>query len=113
MGSTGLPSGTVTFLFADVEGSTRLVAELGEAAWAELLGGQRRVIEERCSARGGKVVDQEGDGTFVVFQTASDALQAAGEIQCGLAEGRLRVRIGVHTGAPLLTDEGYVGLDVH
>jgi predicted ATPase/class 3 adenylate cyclase len=113
MGSAGLPSGTLTFLFADVEGSTRLVVELGEAAWAEELRGQRLVIEERCSARGGKVVDQEGDGTFVVFLTASDALQAAGEIQCVLAQGRVRVRIGVHTGTPLVTDEGYVGLDVH
>jgi len=113
MGSAGLPSGTLTFLFADVEGSTRLVVELGEAAWAEELRGQRLVIEERCSARGGKVVDQEGDGTFVVFRTASEALQAAGEIQSVLAQGRVRVRIGVHTGTPLVTDEGYVGLDVH
>ena len=113
MDRADLPSGTVTFLFADVEGSTRLVAELGEVVWAEELAGQRIVIEERCSARGGKVVDQEGDGTFVVFRTAPEALQAAADIQSELAEGRVRVRIGVHTGSPLLTDEGYVGLDVH
>jgi len=104
----------VTFLFADVEGSTRLVRELGEAAWAEALAAQRAVIQERSAASGGRVVDQEGDGTFVVFATAAEALRAAAEVQAVLAEqGRVRVRLGVHTGAPLLTEDGYVGLDVH
>ena len=109
-----LPSGTVTFLFTDVEGSTRLLRELGEAAWAEALGAHRSVIQERCAASGGRLVDQEGDGTFVVFVTAAEALQAAAEIQAVLAEeGPVRVRVGVHTGTPLLTEDGYVGLDVH
>ena len=108
-----MPSGTVTFLFADVEGSTRLVRELGEAAWAEALRAQRAVIEERSAGSGGRVVDQEGDGTFVVFVRAVEALQAAAEIQAALAEGPVRVRIGVHTGSALLTADGYVGLDVH
>jgi len=104
----------VTFLFADVEGSTRLVRELGEAAWAEALAAQRAVIQERSAASGGRVVDQEGDGTFVVFATAAEALRAAAEVQAVLAEqGTVRVRLGVHTGAPLLTEDGYVGLDVH
>src|SRR5690242_15053744 len=108
-----LPSGTVTFLFSDVEGSTRLVRELGEAGWAERLATLRRVIHERCTANGGRVVDREGDGTFLVFPAASGALRAAGEIQAALASGGVRVRVGVHTGTPLLTEEGYVGLDVH
>ena len=104
----------MTFLFADVEGSTRLVRELGEAAWAEALAAQRAVIQERSAASGGRVVDQEGDGTFVVFATAAEALRAAAEVQAVLAEqGTVRVRLGVHTGAPLLTEDGYVGLDVH
>jgi len=108
-----LPSGTVTFLFSDVEGSTRLVRELGETAWAEALGRLRRVIEERCIANGGRVVDREGDGTFLVFATATGALQAAGEIQAALAEGPVHVRVGAHTGTALLAGDGYVGLDVH
>jgi predicted ATPase/class 3 adenylate cyclase len=109
-----LPSGTVTFLFADVEGSTRLVRELGEAAWAEARAAQRAVIQERSAASGGWVVDHEGDGTFVVFATAPEALRAAAEVQAELAEqGTVRVRLGVHTGAALLTEDGYVGLDVH
>jgi len=108
-----LPSGTVTFLFSDVEGSTRLVRELGEAAWAETLVSHRVVIEECCSANGGRVVDREGDGTFLVFSSAMGALQTASEIQAALAEGPVRVRVGLHTGAPLLTEGGYVGLDVH
>lgn len=103
----------MTFLVSDVEGSTRLVQELGEAAWAETLGAHRRVIEERCSANGGRVVDREGDGTFLVFPTATGAAQAAVEIQAALAEGLVRVRVGVHTGTPLPTGDGYVGLDVH
>lgn len=108
-----LPSGTVTFLFSDVEGSTRLVRELGEVEWARALAFQRGVIEERCAANGGRVVDLEGDGCFVAFSRADDALRAALEIQGVLADGRIRVRVGIHTGTPLLTGDGYVGLDVH
>ena len=108
-----LPSGTVTFLFSDVEGSTRLVRELGEAEWASTLAFQRAVIEERCAANGGRVVDLEGDGCFVAFSRAADALRAADEIQGVLADRQIRVRIGIHTGTPLLTGDGYVGLDVH
>ena len=108
-----LPSGTVTFLFSDVEGSTRVVRELGEAEWARTLAAQRAVIEERCAANEGTVVDLEGDGCFVAFSRAADALRAALEIQRALIDGRIRVRIGIHTGTPLLTGDGYVGLDVH
>ena len=108
-----LPSGTVTFLFSDVEGSTRLLRTHGETTWAEMLGAQRTVVEDRSAANGGQVVDREGDGTFLAFTTALGALQAAAEIQAALAAGPVRVRIGVHTGTPLLTEHGYVGLDVH
>lgn len=87
--------------------------DLGETAWAKTLEAHRRVIEERCFANGGRVVDREGDGTFLVFANAMGALQAAGEIEAALARGPVRVRIGVHTGAPMLTEGGYVGLDVH
>jgi class 3 adenylate cyclase len=73
MNHSELPSGTVTFLFSDVEGSTRFVRELGATAWAETLGMQRRVIEDRCIANGGRVVDREGDGTFLAFATATGA----------------------------------------
>jgi predicted ATPase/class 3 adenylate cyclase len=108
-----LPSGTVTFLFSDVEGSSRLVRELGDRVWAETLAAHRRVIEERCRANGGCLVDREGDGTFLAFATATEALHAAAEIQEELARGPVRVRVGVHTGTPVLTGDGYVGLDVH
>jgi predicted ATPase len=103
----------VTFLFADVEGSTRLVRELGEAAWAQALAAYRATVEGRCSEHGGRLVDREGDGSFVAFSSAPEALRAAAEIQSLLAEGSVRARVGLHTGAPLLTEDGYVGLDVH
>ncbi len=103
----------MTFLFSDVEGSTRLVRELGEAEWARALAFHRGVIGERCAANGGRVVDLEGDGCFAAFSRAADALRAAAEIQGVLVVGRIRVRVGIHTGTPLLTGDGYVGLDVH
>jgi class 3 adenylate cyclase len=108
-----LPTGTVTFLFTDVEGSTRRLDQLGDAAYADALAEHHRLISSICAAGGGVVVDTEGDSFFVVFTTASDALLAASTIQEGLAPGPLRVRIGLHTGAPLVTEAGYVGMDVH
>ena len=106
-----LPSGTVTFLFTDIEGSTRLLRELGDA-YAEALAEHRRVLRKAFARHGGVEVDTQGDAFFVAFARASDALAAAGEAQNGL-NGPVRVRIGVHTGEPLVADEGYVGLDVH
>jgi predicted ATPase len=108
-----LPSGTVTFLFTDVEGSTSLLYELGADAYAETLAEHRRVIREACSRHGGVEVDAQGDSFFVAFPTAPGAVGAAEEITERLALGRVRVRIGVNTGTPLVTDEGYVGADVH
>src|SRR6185312_397822 len=107
-----LPSGTVTFLFTDVEGSTRLLQAHGDG-YAELLADHRRAIRAALRAHGGVEMGTEGDAVFAVFATAGDAVAAAAEAQAALADGPLRVRMGLHTGAPLLTDEGYVGIDVH
>jgi predicted ATPase/class 3 adenylate cyclase len=108
-----LPRGTVTFLFTDVEGSTRLLDELGAEAYAAALAVHRRLIREACSRRGGVEVDTQGDAFFFAFPTAPGALEAARLAADALAAGRIRVRIGLHTGTPLVTDEGYVGDDVH
>ena len=107
-----LPSGTVTFLFSDIEGSTRLLREHGER-YAELLSEHRAVLRDAFERHGGVEVDTQGDAFFVAFARASDALAAATEAQAGLGAGPISVRIGVHTGEPVLTSEGYVGMDVH
>src|SRR5205085_10782771 len=91
-----LPSGTVTFLFTDVEGSTRLLQELGDA-YADALAEHRRLLRDAFARHGGVEVDTQGDAFFVAFSRASDALAAAEEAQSGLA-GPIRVRMGVHTG---------------
>ena len=108
-----LPSGTVTFLFTDVEGSTRLLHELGAEAYAEALAEHRRAIRQACAAAGGLEVDTQGDAFFFAFPTAPGALAAAAALTEALAGGPIRVRVGVHTGSPVVTDEGYVGRDVH
>jgi predicted ATPase/class 3 adenylate cyclase len=108
-----LPTGTVTFLFTDVEGSTLLLAELGAEAYAAELDAHRRVLRSACAASGGVEVDAQGDALFVAFSRAADAVAAAASAQAALADGRLRVRMGIHTGEPLVTGEGYVGMDVH
>jgi predicted ATPase/class 3 adenylate cyclase len=108
-----LPSGTVTFLFSDIEGSTRLLDELGRDAYAAELAEHRQKMRDAFTAQGGVEVDTQGDAFFVAFPTASGALAAAGDAQAVLAEGPIRVRMGIHSGEPLLTEEGYVGIDVH
>src|SRR5215211_4767636 len=108
-----LPIGTVTFLFTDVEGSTRLLHELGAEAYAEALAEHRRVVREACAEQGGVEVDTQGDAFFVAFPSARGALEAARRINEGLDYGPIRLRMGLHTGTPLVTDEGYVGEDVH
>jgi predicted ATPase len=107
-----LPSGTVTFLFTDIEGSTKLLYELGDA-YAEALAEHRRVLREAFARHDGVEFGTEGDAFFVVFARAHDALAAAAEGQAALDGGPIRVRMGLHTGEPLLTEEGYVGIDVH
>jgi predicted ATPase len=108
----GLPTGTVTFLFTDIEGSTRLLQELGDG-YAEILGEHRRALRGAWRLHAGVEVDTQGDAFFVAFERASDAVAAAAEAQRALASGPVRVRIGLHTGEPSRSDEGYVGYDVH
>ena len=108
-----LPTGTVTFLITDVEGSTKLLHELGAERYAEALAEHRRIVREALASLGGVEVDAQGDEFFAAFPSAAGALAAAAEIADGLAPGPIRVRIGLHTGTALVTDEGYVGDDVH
>ncbi|MEO8625238.1 MAG: adenylate/guanylate cyclase domain-containing protein [Candidatus Limnocylindrales bacterium] len=108
-----LPTGTVTFLFTDIEGSTRLLHELGAEAYSVTLADHRRVLRKAFIRHGGVEVDTQGDAFFVAFATASAAVAAAREVQGALAAGEARVRIGVHTGTAALTSAGYVGVDVH
>ena len=110
--SRALPAGTLTLVFTDIAGSTRLLGQLG-ADYGELLARHRRTIRAVTSSHGGVPVDTEGDSTFAVFRKATDAVSAALEIMASRSEGPIRVRIGIHTGEPEATDEGYVGLDVH
>jgi predicted ATPase len=105
-----LPGGTVTFLFTDVAGSTKLLHELGAEAYADALAEHRRVIREAIAAHDGVEVDTQGDAFFVAFPTAPGAVAAAADARDALA---VPVRMGLHSGTPLLTDEGYVGADVH
>jgi len=108
-----LPTGTVTFLFTDVEGSTRLLHELGAEGYADALSEHRHVVRESCRSQGGVEVDTQGDAFFFAFPSAPGALSAAERLTGELASGPIRVRVGLHTGTPLLTEEGYVGGDVH
>jgi predicted ATPase/class 3 adenylate cyclase len=107
-----LPRGTVTFLFTDIEGSTRLLHELG-GAYAEALAEHRRVLREAFRRHGGVEVDTQGDAFFVAFESTREAVAAASEAQAALDDGPIRVRMGLHTGKPQVAGEGYVGLDVH
>jgi predicted ATPase len=102
----------VTLLFTDIEGSTRLLHELGDG-YGDALDDHRRIVRAACAIHGGVEVDTQGDAFFMAFARASDAAAAAVDAQRGLADGPVRVRMGLHTGEPRLTDEGYVGLDVH
>ncbi|MBA3364335.1 MAG: adenylate/guanylate cyclase domain-containing protein [Actinobacteria bacterium] len=107
-----LPTGTVTFLFTDIEGSTRVLHELGDS-YAGVLAEHRRVLRDAFARHGGVEVDTQGDAFFVAFARASDAVAAAEEAQSALRDGPVSVRIGIHTGEPMVTEEGYVGMDVH
>src|SRR5919202_4430281 len=112
-----LPGGTVTFLFTDVEGSTRLVQRMGER-YADVLGEHHRLLRAAFRAHGGREVDTQGDSFFVAFARARDAVAAAADGQRALAEHRwpdgvtVRVRMGVHTGEPISGPEAYVGVGV-
>jgi predicted ATPase/class 3 adenylate cyclase len=107
-----LPHGTVTFLFTDIEGSTRLLQERGDA-YPEMLAGHHHVLRGEFARHGGVEVSTQGDAFFVAFAKASDALAAAAAARDVLGDGPIRVRMGLHTGEPTVTGEDYVGIDVH
>jgi class 3 adenylate cyclase len=111
------PSGTVTFLFTDIEGSTKLLQQLGDD-YAGVVSDHRRILREAFGANGGTEVDARGDALFYSFPRARAAVAAAVAGQRALAGHEwpagteVRVRIGLHTGEPAVGDEGYVGVDV-
>ncbi len=115
---SGLPSGAVTFLFTDIEGSTRLVEALREH-YGQVLAEHRRLVRAAVAAHGGREVDAQGDAFFVAFAGAKQAVLCALEIQRALAGHRwpagapVRVRIGIHTGQAVRSQGGYTGLAVH
>jgi predicted ATPase/class 3 adenylate cyclase len=109
-----LPTGIVTLLFTDVEGSTALLNDLEVGSYAAVLASHRAVIREACAANGGVEVDTQGDAFFFAFPTAPGAIAAASTFTERLAaDGPIRVRVGIHTGTPFVGEEGYVGQDVH
>ncbi|MGH8872565.1 MAG: adenylate/guanylate cyclase domain-containing protein [Acidimicrobiia bacterium] len=113
-----LPVGTVSFLFSDIEGSTRMLQELGDA-WRPLLERHNDILKQASLDHRGRIVKTEGDGFFVAFQSALDAVSCAVDIQRRLARESwaasqtVRVRIGIHTGEGRLGGSDYVGIDVH
>jgi class 3 adenylate cyclase len=115
---SGLPSGTVTFLFTDIEGSTRLLRRLGER-YGEVVERHDRVVRAACAGHGGREVSTQGDAFFVAFPRAGDAVAAAVQVQRALSAARwpegaaVRVRMGLHTGEPVVGATDYIGLAVH
>jgi class 3 adenylate cyclase len=114
---SALPGGTVTFLFTDIEGSTRLLQELGDA-YGDVVRDHRLLLREQLGDKGGTEVDTQGDAFFYSFTRARDAVAGAVAAQRALAahswpdEKQVRVRMGLHTGEPSVGEEGYLGLDV-
>jgi len=112
------PSGTITFLFTDIEGSTRLLEMMGDQ-YAVALGEHHEILRAAIQKWNGREVDTQGDAFFVTFTRAIDAVRCAAEAQLTLAahtwhqDETLRVRMGLHTGEPLIASTGYVGMDVH
>jgi class 3 adenylate cyclase/DNA-binding CsgD family transcriptional regulator len=117
--STSLPTGTVTFLFTDIEGSTRLLKHLGRDRYGEVLAEHNRLLRAVFEEVGGIEIDTKGDSFFVVFRSAGAGVEAAGRGQRALAENdwpegvELRVRMGLHTGEANVGTDGYVGFAVH
>ena len=111
------PSGTVTFLFTDIEGSTRLLQQLGDR-YATAASDHRRILRDAFGASGGREVDHQGDALFFSFPRARDAVAAAVAAQRALGAhewpdgAQIKVRMGLHTGEPAVGEEGYIGLDV-
>jgi class 3 adenylate cyclase len=114
---SSLPSGTVTFLFTDIEGSTSLLRELGDG-YTKLLARERSILRETLGSAGGQEIDTQGDAFFFSFARAREAVAGAVAAQRALAaeewpgDVAVKVRMGLHTGEPSVGEEGYVGLDV-
>lgn len=114
----GLPSGTVTLLFIDIEHSTQLLRHLGDQ-YADLLADYLSLLRDTLQKWGGQEVDTQGEGVFTAFPRARNAVRASVAIQRSLTNHpwpqgvTVRARIGVHTGEPLAAATGYVGMDVH
>jgi class 3 adenylate cyclase len=115
--STSVPQGTVTFVFTDIEGSTELLKRLGDR-YSDVVAEHRRILREEFGSRGGVEMDTQGDAFFFSFARARDAVAAAVAAQLALAAHRwpdgatLRVRMSLHTGEPVVGEEGYIGIDV-
>ena len=115
----GVVSGTVTFLFTDIEGSTRLLQSLGRARYGQVLAEHGRLLREAFAGTGGQVIDTQGDAFFVAFRSAADAVAAAAAGQRALQAHEwpdgvaVSVRMGLHTGEAAVADDRYLGLAVH
>jgi predicted ATPase/class 3 adenylate cyclase len=113
-----LPTGTVTLLFTDIEGSTRLLERLGDR-YVEVLGDHRRLLRDAFAQFNGHEVSTDGDAFFVAFSRANDAVAAAVAAQRAIGGNRwpdgtrLQVRMGIHTGQPIVVADDYAGMDVH
>jgi predicted ATPase/class 3 adenylate cyclase len=116
---SALPTGTVTFFFTDIEGSTRLLQELGASRYAMLQAEYRQLLRAAMTAHGGHEVDSQGDSSFSVFAIASSAVAAAVAAQRAMAAHpwpagtMVRIRMGLHSGTAQVAGERYIGLDVH
>ena len=113
MATVSQPSGTVTLVFTDIEGSTRLLDALGAEGYRIALVEHQRIVRAAFGAQGGYEVDTAGDGFFYAFATASGAARAVAQALDGLDGGPIRIRAGVHTGEPIADPPRYVGIDVH
>ena len=119
VGASNLPAGTVTFLFSDIEGSTRLLKALGRERYGDVLRRHNEVLRTAFTAHEGIEIDRQGDAFFFVFRSAGAAVHASVAAQRAMAEaewpenGRVRVRMGLHTGEASVSGEGYVGFAVH
>jgi predicted ATPase/class 3 adenylate cyclase len=107
------PSGTVTLVFTDIEGSTRLLSDLGEHHYRQALIDHRRIVRDSLGGHEGYEVDNQGDSFFYAFASAGTAVSAVSTLMAALESGPVRVRVGVHTGEPELDPPRYVGMDVH
>ena len=113
-----LPEGVVTFLFTDIEGSTRLLTDIGDAAYSSALQVHRSLVEAAAADEGGVIVSYEGDAVFAAFASAAGAIRAAVQSQRAIATqawdgGDVRVRMGIHTGEAQVIGHDYVGIEVH